>query len=63
MDDGDAIPAAPEDLMQMNEAQASMGGADNLYLRTAFFSLSDNETPHRHMYASSTNVGLSHGGV
>lgn len=25
MDDGDAIPAAPEDLMQMNEAQASGG--------------------------------------
>ena len=25
MDDGDAIPAAPEDLMQMNEAQASWG--------------------------------------
>lgn len=25
MDDGDAIPAAPEDLIQMNQAQASGG--------------------------------------
>lgn len=35
MDDGDAIPAAPEDLMQMNEApQASVGGGCLVFAAT-----------------------------
>lgn len=35
--DGDAIPAAPEDLMQMNEAQASGGRGGEVHTVPAAF--------------------------
>lgn len=41
--DGDAIPAAPEDLMQMNEAQASGGHVHTF--PAAVRVASRNETP------------------
>lgn len=43
--DGNVIPAAPEDLMQMNEAQASSGRADTRRMagRRRFCSLRLNE--------------------